>query len=145
FRDWKPSALAGAAQAKPRVACSALVSLTGYDFSVSSAKTDAATADAPERCRVTGQILPEVRFEMSLPAVWNGRLYMFGNGGYAGETLDSAGRAAATRQAVSRGFAVVQTNTGHDAAVEPLGTFAATPQKVLDYAYRAVHVTALTA
>ena len=43
FRDWKPSALAGAAQAKPRVACAALVSLTGYDFSVSSAKVDAAT------------------------------------------------------------------------------------------------------
>src|SRR6185503_6627427 len=44
-----------------------------------------------------------------------------------------------------RGFAVVQTNTGHDASVEPLGTFAADSQKLLDYAYRAVHVTAMTA
>jgi feruloyl esterase len=36
-------------------------------------------------------------------------------------------------------------NSGHDAASEPLGTFAASPQKLLDYAYRGVHVTVLTA
>ena len=41
------------------------------------------------------------------------------------------------------GFAVAQTNTGHDAAVEPLGALRRSPQKFLDYAYRAVHVTAL--
>lgn len=145
FRDWKPSALAAPSQAKPRMACAALVALTGYEFSVSTASVETTTADAPERCRVTGQILPEVRFELLLPAVWNGRLYMFGNGGYAGEPLESTGRANTARLAAARGFAVVQTNTGHDAAVEPLGTFAASPQKVLDYAYRAVHVTALTA
>jgi feruloyl esterase len=36
-------------------------------------------------------------------------------------------------------------NTGHDAAVEPLGTFAVSSQKFLDYAYRGMHVTVLTA
>jgi len=36
-------------------------------------------------------------------------------------------------------------NTGHDAAIEPLGTFAVNSQKFLDYAYRGVHVTVLTA
>jgi len=86
-----------------------------------------------------------VRFEVSLPTVWNGRLYMFGNGGYAGEALDAPARVATTRGALSRRFAVAQMNTGHDAASEPLGTFAASPQKFLDYAYRGVHVTALTA
>jgi feruloyl esterase len=104
-----------------------------------------ATPDTPEHCRVSGQIQPEIRFEVNLPAVWNGRLYMFGNGGYAGEPLDAPGRMATTRRALVRGFAVAQTNTGHDAAVEPLGTFAVSSQKVLDYAYRAVHLTALTA
>jgi feruloyl esterase len=44
-----------------------------------------------------------------------------------------------------KGFAFTQTNTGHDAEAEPLGTFAVTPQKLLDYAFRAVHVTAVTA
>jgi feruloyl esterase len=61
---------------------------------------------------------PEVRFEVLLPARWNGRLYMFGNGGYAGEALDNPGRVATGRHAVARGFAVAQTNTGHDAALD---------------------------
>jgi feruloyl esterase len=70
---------------------------------------------------------------------------MFGNGGYAGEALDAPFRVAIARRALTLGFAVAQTNTGHDAAVEPLGTFAVNSQKFLDYAYRAVHVTVLAA
>jgi Tannase and feruloyl esterase len=145
FRDWQASALSDAMAAKPRTSCAALVALTGYEMSISIATTVSAAADAPEYCRVVGLIQPEVRFEMSLPAAWNGRLYMFGNGGYAGEALDAAGRVATARRALARGFAVAQTNTGHDGAVEPLATFAASPQKFVDYAYRAVHITAVTA
>jgi feruloyl esterase len=98
----------------------------------------------PDFCRVTGQILPEIRFELSLPAAWNGRFYMFGNGGYAGESLTSSQRVNSRNAALKRGFAVAQTNTGHDAAIEPLGSFAVNRQKMLDYAWRAVHVTAET-
>jgi hypothetical protein len=145
FKDWKTAAPGDAAHAKPRHACAAVVALTGYEFSVTRATIVPASADAPEHCRVSGQILPEVRFEVSLPAAWNGRLYMFGNGGYAGEALDAPARVATARGALTRGFAAAQTNTGHDAASEPLGTFASSPQKFLDYAYRGVHVTALTA
>jgi Tannase and feruloyl esterase len=145
FKDWKSSALADATQTKARVACPSLVSLTAYDFSITAATIIPASADTPEYCRVVGLIQPEIRFEVGLPSAWNGRLYMFGNGGYAGEPIDAAGRVATARRAVARGFATAQMNTGHDAAVEPLGTFAASPQKLVDYAYRAVHVTALTA
>jgi hypothetical protein len=145
LRDWRTSALADTTQAKPRTSCAALIALTTYEFSVTTGTIVAASPDAPEHCRVTGLIQPEIRFEVSLPAVWNGRLYMFGNGGFAGEALDARGRVATTRRALARGFAVAQMNTGHDAAAEPLGTFAANPQKFLDYAYRGVHVTALTA
>ena len=145
FRDWKNSALADAAQVKPRGSCAALVELTGYEFSVTTAVVVPASSDAPEHCRVSGLIQPEIRFEVSLPAVWNGRLYMFGNGGYAGEALDATGRVTTAKRALARGFAAAQMNTGHDASVEPLGTFAASPQKLVDYAYRGVHVTALTA
>jgi hypothetical protein len=144
FRDWKAAVIADATPAKPR-ACATLVALTGYEFSVTTATMVPASNDAPEYCRVSGQIQPEVRFEVSLPSVWNNRLYMFGNGGYAGEPLDAGGRVATTRRALARGFAVAQTNTGHDGAVEPLGSFAVNSQKLLDYAYRGVHVTALTA
>jgi hypothetical protein len=145
FKDWTTAALGNAAQMKPRDTCPSLVALTGYEFSVTRATIVPASADAPEHCRVSGQIQPEVRFEVSLPSAWNGRLYMFGNGGYAGEALDAPGRVATVRTALSRGFAIAQTNTGHDAVSEPLGTFAASPQKFVDYAYRGVHVTALTA
>jgi feruloyl esterase len=145
FRDWKATALADSVQAKPRAACATLVALTGYEFSIVTATPIAASADAPDYCRVIGQIQPEIRFEVSLPAAWNGRLYVFGNGGYAGESLDAPARVANVRRGVSRGFAVAQMNTGHDAGVEPLGSFAVNSQKFLDYAYRGLHVTVLTA
>jgi feruloyl esterase len=105
FTKWKPTALADAAQVKPRDTCASLVALTGYDFSVTVAAIVPASAAAPEHCRVSGQIQPEVRFEVSLPATWNGRLYMFGNGGYAGEALDAPARITTTQAALSRGFA----------------------------------------
>ena len=37
---------------------------------------------------------------------------------------------------------MAQTNTGHDATAEPLASFAASYQKRVDYAFRAVHMTA---
>ena len=141
FENWKE----GTAPKAPRAVCSELRSLTGYEFSVDTAVLVPAQQGAPEFCRVEGQILPEIRFEVSLPTAWNARLYMFGNGGYAGESLAAAGRVARRNLAVAKGFAVAQTNTGHDAAREPLASFAGNSQKLIDYAYRAVHVTALTA
>ena len=90
---------------------------------------------------------PEIAFEVNLPAQWNGRFYMIGNGGHAGEALDDPGRVgAAERRRSQNGFAMAQTNTGHDARKEPGGRFVlSNPQKAIDYAYRAVHLTATTA
>lgn len=144
FKDWKPSLNEGA-PSKPKLDCGALVSLTGYEFSIETATLVPAAGDVPEYCHVMGQILPEIRFELSLPTSWNNRFYMFGNGGYAGENLAAPGRVNARNTALRRGFAVAQQNTGHDAAIEPLGTFAVNRQKLLDYAFRAVHITAETA
>jgi feruloyl esterase len=133
---------AGQATLAPKIPCGELRSLTAVYISIATAVQSAATSEVPENCRVTGQILPEVRFEVSLPSAWNGHFYMFGNGGYAGEPLDAPGRIAQRNRALRLGYAVAQTNTGHDAASEPLGTFAMNRQKLLDYAFRAVHVTA---
>ena len=48
--------------------------------------------------------------------------------------------------ALTNGFVMARTNTGHDARKEPSGSFIlSNPQKAIDYAYRAVHVTADTA
>jgi hypothetical protein len=146
FQDWRPSS--SEANLKPKLSCRDLRSLTGYEFSVITATVIVATADAPEYCRVSGQIMPEIRFEISLPASWNRRLYIFGNGGFAGEPIDS-GRwrhgVVNRNRALQRGFAVAATNTGHDSDEEPFASFAPNRQKVIDYAFRAVHTTIETA
>ena len=142
--EWRPDADTEAL-ARPKTACAALHSLTGYDLSVMTAETTAAGGETPEFCRVLLLAQPEIRIEVSLPANWNRRLYMFGNGGYAGEDLESAGRVTQRDAALKLGFAVAQTNTGHDAAREPLATFTTNPQKLLDWAFRSLHVTAETA
>jgi feruloyl esterase len=101
---------------------------------------------APEHCRVTGLLAPEIAFEVSLPAKWNGRFYMIGNGGHAGESLEAATRVEQRNAALAAGFAFAQTNTGHDASKETGASFVmSNPQKAIDYAYRAVHLTAQTA
>jgi feruloyl esterase len=111
-----------------------------------SARSVPAEDGAPAHCRVSGVLSPEVAFEVNLPSLWNGRLYMIGNGGLAGEAPDDPNRAAQRADALEHGFVMVSTNTGHYAREEPSGTFVlSNPQKAIDYAYRAVHLTAVTA
>jgi feruloyl esterase len=132
----------GESALRPTIGCADVRSLTGYDFSVESATVVPAAGDVSEFCLVRGQIQPEIRFEVTLPATWNRRFLMTGNGGYAGESLDAPARATGRNQAARRGFVLATSNTGHDAATEPLGTFAVNRQKLLDYAFRSLKVTA---
>jgi len=134
------------AEVEPHKACEALSKFKGKDIVQIAAAAMPAASGAPAHCRVTGLIAPEIAFEVSLPSKWNGRFYMIGNGGHAGEALDDAGRVAQRNEALRLGFAFAQTNTGHDARKEPGGTFVmSNPQKAIDYAWRAVHLTATTA
>lgn len=92
-------------------------------------------------CRVTGTIKPtsdsDIKFELWLPAPerWTGRYESVGNGGFAG-----AIRYDSMRRPLLGGTAVASTDDGHDSpgADWALGH----PEKIADYAYRAVHVTA---
>ena len=147
FADLK-SALVDYSKAdiEPNKACEALGKHKAKEIVQIAAVAMPASGGAPAHCRVTGVIAPEIAFEVSLPSKWNGRFYMIGNGGHAGEALDDAGRVAQRNQALQLGFAFAQTNTGHDARKEPGGTFVmSNPQKAIDYAWRAVHLTATTA
>jgi feruloyl esterase len=133
-------------QTKPTAACADLRSLTNYELSIDYAVMMPASDNAPEHCRVRGQVLPQVGFEVNLPTQWNGRLHMSGNGGYAGDVLDNPNRRGPPREGLLKlGFVTAVTDTGHSSATEPLGTFAADRQKLLDYAYRSLHVTAVAA
>lgn len=146
FADLK-SALVDYSKAdlEPRQACEALGKFKSKDIAQIAAMAIPAADTTPAQCRVTGLLSPEIAFEVSLPAKWNGRFYMIGNGGHAGEALDDPGRVAQRNEALRLGFAFAQTNTGHDARKEPGASFVlSNPQKAIDYAYRAVHLTAKT-
>lgn len=131
---------------EPRSACADLARFRTADILSLEAREIPADGAAPAHCRVTGTLAPEIAFEVSLPARWNGRFYMIGNGGHAGESLDDPTRTSQRTAALQNGFAFGQTNTGHDARKEPGATFVlGNPQKAIDYAWRAVHLTATTA
>ncbi len=131
------------ANVTPQKACEGLATFEVEGIATMQSSIVPATTDAPRHCRVSGVIAPEVAFEVNLPDRWNQRFYMIGNGGHAGEGLDDPGRASQRVAALAQGFVMAQTNTGHDARKEPGGTFVmSNPQKAIDYAYRAVHITA---
>jgi len=147
FADLKTSKVDySKADIEPRKACDALAKYKAKEILQIAAVMKPAVAGAPAFCDVTGMLAPEIAFEVSMPSKWNGRFYMIGNGGPAGEALDAADRVSQRNAALQQGFAFAQTNTGHDARKEPGGTFAlSNPEKAIDYAYRAVHLTATTA
>ncbi len=96
--------------------------------------------DLPAFCRVTGSIKPtsdsDIRFEVWLPASgWNGRFQQMGNAGFAGLILPLF-----LTRPLAEGYAVAATDGGH----QGLGGAWAIghPEKVVDLAYRAVHLTA---
>jgi hypothetical protein len=130
---------------EPRKACDAMGKFHAKEIVQIAATMVPASATAPAHCRVTGLLDPEIAFEVSLPEKWNGRFYMIGNGGHAGEAMDAPARVEQRDAALQVGFAFAQTNTGHDARKEPGASFVmSNPQKAIDYAYRAVHLTAQT-
>lgn len=134
--------------AEPAVKCEALAAKAFDDkTTIRSATLVAGKGDLPEHCDVRGVIWPEAGFAIKLPTEWNTRFQMVGNGGTAG--VISFG---AVDGAVRKGFAAASTDTGHDAAKEPLATFAwETPEnpnarrKFIDFAYLSVHETAVLA
>jgi feruloyl esterase len=143
FANAKTS-LAGytAANTMPNKTCESMSSFKSDGVTTIQARVVAATATTPQHCRVVGVIAPEIAFEINLPDRWNRRFYMTGNGGLAGQAVDTPNSADRTA-GLNNGFVHAMTNTGHDAQKEPSGTFIlSNPQKAIDYAYRAVHVTA---
>jgi len=92
----------------------------------------------PEFCRVAATLAPssdsDIKIEVWMPAgaAWNGKFEAIGNGGWAGQLSVQA-----LAVGVSRGYAIAATDTGH---ATPGGSFAFNhPEKLVDFAYRAVH------
>lgn len=139
---------AAAATAAPAIDCASLASQSfGADVKIESARTVPAATNLPEHCEVRGVIWPEAKFVVKLPANWNERFQMVGNGGWAG-TISTA----AVDAAVRLGYASTSTDTGHDAQKEPGAIWAMksatnpnAQRKLVDHGYLSVHETALLA
>jgi feruloyl esterase len=131
------------AQAAP---CESLRALARPQTTITAAELVPAggAAALPAHCRVAATLRPspdsEIGVEIWMPAEnWNGKFQAVGNGGWAG-TLSLA----AMREALKDGYATASTDTGHrggDGASFALGH----PEKVTDFAYRAVHEMTVTA
>jgi feruloyl esterase len=119
-----------------RGACEALLNLP--NLTITMAKLVAADGETPRHCYVRGTIPPGIVYhvQLPLPESWNGRFLKYGDGTKDGD-LDYADHRLA------QGYAVANSNMGHDAGAEPGSWFAFdNRQAEIDFGYRAVHLTA---
>ncbi len=90
-------------------------------------------------CYVRGIISPAIHFhaQLPLPENFNGRFLQWGDGGKDGD-LDFA------NHRVAEGYAVTNSNTGHDSGTEPGSAFGYNNRQAeIDFGYRAVHLTVM--
>ncbi|MFD1744105.1 tannase/feruloyl esterase family alpha/beta hydrolase [Rhizobium helianthi] len=100
----------------------------------------------PERKGVDGKTY-SIRFEIRLPNQWNGSMVHQFNGGNDGVVVPALGRLMGgdkKQNALTRGFAVISSNAGHDGEAYPEkgiaggAAFGLDPEARLDYGYKAV-------
>lgn len=99
-------------------------------------------ATLPPHCRVEGVLQPvagsRIGYVLLLPlrADWTGRYQMLGNGGYSSRLPMSA-----MAKALAHGSAAIATDTGHQG--EDPDFALGRPEAIVDWGWRAVHLTAL--
>ncbi|MDN4610448.1 tannase/feruloyl esterase family alpha/beta hydrolase [Arthrobacter burdickii] len=133
----------------PVMSCTDLV---GFDFSsaagspvtITSAAVVTAGVPAPY-CEVTGTIAPANTIIVRLPTEgWTQRYVQTGCGGLCGRASINIGQAAGCSIVEDGTVATATTDMGHQGQND--GSWAVNnPQAQIDFAYRGVHVTALTA
>jgi feruloyl esterase len=169
--DDDPAPQADTAASTPVAGHAAPVSMAGSDSApvvvsqaaiLPSTGSTATSAALPEHCEIIGAINQRqgtvdtnqtyaIKFHMRMPTgqAWNGRFLMTGGGGSNGNLGDALGAlpgAAQPENGLSRGFAVISTDSGHDNAVNndpergETGVFARDPQARRDFYYNAYDV-----
>ncbi len=117
-----------------RAECEALENMT----SLTILSADIRTEDGVAYCYVRGILPPAIGFHVQLPFRddWNGRFLKWGDGGKDGD-LDFADHR------VAEGYAVANSNMGHNNGAEPGSSFAFNNRQAeIDFGHRAVHLTA---
>jgi feruloyl esterase len=101
-----------------------------------------AALNVPAFCRVAATLRPtsdsEIDMEVWMPETWNGKFQFVGGGGWAGVISYSA-----MATALQEGYATASTDTGHKGGNANFAI--GHPEKVVDFAYRAVHESTVKA
>jgi len=134
--------------------CAKLTAMTLTDAKITSAELVPAAVDKtpsllglpqeltlPAYCRVQAMATPtpdsQIKFELWLPTEdWNGEYLQLGNGGLAGSI-----NVVALKEPLSHHFAVAATDDGHQGAGTDGSWALGHPEKIIDFGYRAVHLT----
>jgi feruloyl esterase len=136
---WAPPPVsAQTASPAEQTACAALVDVANVTIVAAGVREG---DDGLTYCYARGIIPPAIGFHVQIPLRehWNGRFLMWGDGGKDGD-LDFADHR------VAEGYAVANTNMGHDAGAEPGSSFGFdNRQAEIDFGYRAVHLTVVAA
>jgi len=142
------TARANLATVTPKRDCGTLTSVdvsgaVGYSTKINSAAVMDTKVGA--FCKVSGTINPTIGFEVYLPmAKWKQRFVQNGCGGLCGSISASISQAGGCTPALNGEFVVAANNMGHENQPgTPTGSFAVNPQKRIDFAYRANHLTTL--
>ena len=133
-------------------ACGNLINLTLSNTTITTAQSittgtftppgsTTPITDLPAFCRVAGFGTPtsdsHIEFEVWIPeSSWNGNYLQAGCGGFCGSISYSA-----MPDPLRRGYAVAATDDGHEASGTDASWAAGHPEKVIDFAYRALKVT----
>ena len=118
-------------------ACEALLRVR--NLTITSARLVDSDTTGATYCHVRGILPPAIGFhvQLPLPGDWNGRFLQWGDGGKDGD-LDLADHR------VAEGYAVANSNTGHDNGAEPRSSFGLdNRQAEIDFGHRAVHLTVM--
>ncbi|MBS0286535.1 MAG: tannase/feruloyl esterase family alpha/beta hydrolase [Proteobacteria bacterium] len=128
-----------------------------------------AAGSLPEYCDVQGHALTSppvdandkgVQFEVKMPSAWNKKFLMHGNGGFGGNiqnaystivTPDVDGNTFPSGYGLDRGYTIAATDTGHvgSSNIDATGFRNAdgtqNVDRIINFAYRGVHITAVAA
>lgn len=94
---------------------------------------------APSHCSVKGVIDQHIKFEMLLPAIWNGKFMEVGCGGTCGVVVSGP-----CAQYISRGYACIASDMGHTGNMVDMKWAKDNLPAQFDFGFRATHLAALT-
>ncbi len=150
FSDWQSSPVEfSETPYRSKIDCESLRSWSAEPAQVLIAKTISKADGQPAYCDVLGHIQANIKFRLFMPTKWNGRFFMVGNGGLAGDDLLEPGYPQHLNKmkiAIRHGFATVMTDSGHADKEQPGGSFAHNNfSSEIDFAFRAIHVVKVAA